>query len=163
MADPHSQLPTEPGHPACPSGRRSLMRLLSRSTLADLQNQIAALGEIPLFEPMRKTETGLVMVRGRMGGEGAPFNLGEATVSRAAVRLESGETGFSYILGRAEAKADLCALIDALYQRDDFKMPIEECVLGPLAEQQRAEASSKAARTAATKVEFFTMVRGENE
>jgi alpha-D-ribose 1-methylphosphonate 5-triphosphate synthase subunit PhnG len=163
MVDPFAHRSPEANPPDYPSSRQALMRLLSRSNLAELQEGLAALGDLPRFEPMRRTETGLVMVRGRMGGEGAQFNFGEATVSRAATRLESGETGFSYILGREVAKADLCALIDALYQREDFKGPIEERMIGPLTQRRRAEASSSAGRTAATKVEFFTMVRGEDK
>ena len=49
---------------------------------------------VPRYEELRTAETGLVMLRGRIGGDGAPFNLGEATVTRAAVRLASGEVGF---------------------------------------------------------------------
>ena len=60
------------------------------------------------------------MVRGRVGGDGAPFNLGEATVSRAAVRLSTGEVGFGYTLGRDGEKAQLIALCDALVQSGEF-------------------------------------------
>ena len=63
---------------------------------------------MPAHEDLREPENGLVMVRGRIGGDGAPFNLGEATVSRAAVRLSTGEVGFGYTLGRdrREGEAD---------------------------------------------------------
>ncbi len=60
---------------------------------------------LPAHEDLREPENGLVMVRGRIGGDGAPFNLGEATVSRAAVRLATGEVGFGYALGRDRRKA----------------------------------------------------------
>src|SRR5260370_10594078 len=69
---------------------------------------------LPPHENLREPENGLVMVRGRIGGDGAPFNLGEATVSRAAVRLASGEVGFGYTLGRDREKARMIALCDAL-------------------------------------------------
>src|SRR4051812_23444629 len=72
----------------------------------------------PAFKPVRGPETGLVMVRGRAGGGGAPFNLGEASVSRATVRLETGEIGHGYCLGRDLDKARLIAVFDALFQRD---------------------------------------------
>ena len=75
---------------------------------------------MPAHEDLREPENGLVMVRGRVGGDGAPFNLGEATVSRAAVRLSTGEVGFGYTLGRDRQKAKLIALCDAMVQSDEF-------------------------------------------
>ena len=71
---------------------------------------------VPAYENLREPENGLVMLRGRIGGDGAPFNLGEATVSRAAVRLATGEVGFGYTLGRDGEKARMIALCDALMQ-----------------------------------------------
>ncbi len=53
---------------------------------------------------LRRPEIGLVMVRGRIGGDGAPFNMGEATVTRAAVSLPGGEVGFGHVLGRAQGE-----------------------------------------------------------
>ncbi len=87
----------------------------------------ACLGEVdvPPHEALRQPENGLVMVRGRIGGDGAPFNLGEASVSRAAVRLSSGEVGFGYVLGRDGEKARLIALCDALIQSDAFRDRVE--------------------------------------
>ena len=101
------------------------------------------------------------MVRGRIGGDGAPFNLGEATVSRAAVRLASGEMGFGYTLGRDRRKAQMIALCDAMIQSVDHAERIETQVLAPLRAVITAERSRKAAETAATRVDFYTMVRGE--
>ena len=98
-------------------------------------------------EDLREPENGLVMVRGRVGGDGAPFNLGEATVTRAAVRLASGEIGFGYTLGRDREKARLIALCDALMQRDDFAGAIEAKVLAPLrAEHGRGASSARPRR-----------------
>jgi alpha-D-ribose 1-methylphosphonate 5-triphosphate synthase subunit PhnG len=102
-----------------------------------------------------------VMLRGRIGGDGAPFNLGEATVSRAAVRLASGEVGFGYTLGRDREKAGLIALCDALIQTDQFAGAVETQVLAPLRVRIDADRQRKAAETAATKVDFYTLVRGE--
>ena len=102
------------------------------------------------------------MLRGRVGGDGAPFNLGEATVSRAAVRLASGEVGFGYTLGRDGEKARLIALCDALVQSRDFGGLVERDVIAPLREQVMIfERKQSAEETAATKVDFYTMVRGE--
>nr|WP_269812739.1 phosphonate C-P lyase system protein PhnG [Aurantimonas marina] len=61
---------------------------------------------------LRAPEAGLVMRRGRIGG-GAPFNLGEACVARASVRLASGEVGHAMVLGRDTDHARLAAFFDA--------------------------------------------------
>ncbi len=101
------------------------------------------------------------MVRGRIGGDGAPFNLGEASVSRAAVRLASGEVGFGYVLGRDGEKARLIALCDALIQSGDLAAEIEQKVVAPLRQERETTRSQQAAETAATRVDFYTLVRGE--
>jgi alpha-D-ribose 1-methylphosphonate 5-triphosphate synthase subunit PhnG len=100
-------------------------------------------------------------VRGRIGGDGAPFNLGEATVSRAAVRLSTGEVGFGYVLGRNRKKAQMIALCDALVQSDEFADAVEENVLAPLRAAMISARNRKATETAATRVDFYTLVRGE--
>ena len=91
-----------------------------------------ARSRVPAHEDLRAPENGLVMLRGRIGGDGAPFNLGEATVSRAAVRLASGEIGFGYTLGRDGAKARMIALCDALVQSEQFADAVEAKVIAPL-------------------------------
>ncbi|MBX9710188.1 MAG: phosphonate C-P lyase system protein PhnG [Xanthobacteraceae bacterium] len=117
---------------------------------------------LPAYELLRRPENGLVMVRGRIGGDGAPFNLGEASVSRAAVRIDSGETGFGYTLGRDGEKAKLIALCDALVQSERFRNEIEQKVVALLREEQTSARAQRAAQTAATRVDFYTLVRGEN-
>ena len=79
--------------------RRAAMAVLAHSDAAEIASRLEAMA-VPVYENLREPENGLVMVRGRIGGDGAPFNLGEATVSRAAVRLSTGEVGFGYTLGR---------------------------------------------------------------
>jgi alpha-D-ribose 1-methylphosphonate 5-triphosphate synthase subunit PhnG len=110
---------------------------------------------------VRSPETGLVMLRGRMGGDGAPFNCGEATVSRAVVELDTGERGFGQLLGRDKAQAQHAATIDALYQRAADAADVEALVLTPIAQRLAAEAQRQRAETAATRVDFFTLVRAE--
>jgi alpha-D-ribose 1-methylphosphonate 5-triphosphate synthase subunit PhnG len=101
------------------------------------------------------------MVRGRIGGDGAPFNLGEATVSRAAVRLSTGEVGFGYTLGRDLEKARMIALCDAMVQSRELADAVETNVLTPLRSAMLARRERKSAEAAATRVDFYTMVRGE--
>jgi alpha-D-ribose 1-methylphosphonate 5-triphosphate synthase subunit PhnG len=137
------------------------MALLAQAEERELSAGLDLLA-VPAFSELRAPEAGLVMLRGRMGGDGGPFNLGEATVTRAAVRLESGETGFSYLLGHRPKAARLAALADALWQRPDMRADVERLVLAPIRARIEADDRKVAARTAATRVDFFTLVRGED-
>jgi alpha-D-ribose 1-methylphosphonate 5-triphosphate synthase subunit PhnG len=140
--------------------RKAAMVVLAHSDVAAITACLDAI-KLPPHENLREPENGLVMVRGRIGGDGAPFNLGEATVSRAAVRLATGEMGFGYSLGRDAHKARMIALCDALLQSDEFVDAIEAGVLAPLRAAMISEQNQKAAETAATRVDFYTLVRGE--
>jgi alpha-D-ribose 1-methylphosphonate 5-triphosphate synthase subunit PhnG len=140
--------------------RQAAMAVLAHSDTADIAGHLAAIA-LPAHENLRQPENGLVMVRGRIGGDGAPFNLGEATISRAAVRLATGEVGFGYTLGRDAQKAQMIALCDALVQSNEFAGAVEATVLAPLRAAMISERNCKAAETAATRVDFYTMVRGE--
>ena len=101
------------------------MVVLAHSDAAEIADRLEAVG-VPDHEDLREPENGLVMLRGRIGGDGAPFNLGEATVSRAAVRLATGEVGFGYVLGRDRQKAQMIALCDAMVQSDQFAGAVED-------------------------------------
>lgn len=140
--------------------RKAAMAVLAHATGPEISAQLEAI-PLPPYENLRDAESGLVMVRGRIGGDGAPFNLGEATVSRAAVRLGSGEIGFGYTLGRDKGKARMIALCDALLQSEEFAGRVEATVIAPLSAGLLATRQRKAAQSAATKVDFYTMVRGE--
>ena len=140
--------------------RKAAMTVLAHSDAAGIAGRLEALA-LPDHEILREPENGLVMVRGRIGGDGAPFNLGEATVSRAAVRLATGEVGFGYTLGRDQDKARMIALCDALIQTSDHADGVEAQVLAPLRARMMSERSRRAAETAATRVDFYTLVRGE--
>jgi alpha-D-ribose 1-methylphosphonate 5-triphosphate synthase subunit PhnG len=140
--------------------RKAAMTVLAHSEPAEISVRLNAI-ELPDHENLREPENGLVMVRGRIGGDGAAFNLGEATVSRAAVRLSTGEIGFGYTLGRDGAKARLIALCDALVQSDQFADLVEARVIAPLRAAISAKRNRKSAEAAATRVDFYTLVRGE--
>lgn len=140
--------------------RKAAMAVLAHADTAEIARRLEPIA-VPAYENLREPENGLVMLRGRIGGDGAPFNLGEATVSRAAVRLATGEVGFGYVLGRDRQKAQMIALCDALVQSEGFSQTVEEGVLTPLRAALVAERDRRAAETAATRVDFYTMVRGE--
>jgi alpha-D-ribose 1-methylphosphonate 5-triphosphate synthase subunit PhnG len=139
--------------------RRRAMAVLAESSADDIAGHMSAL-TVPAHRELRTPENGLVMLRGRIGGDGAPFNLGEATVTRAAIRLESGEAGFSYVLGRDARKARLIAICDAMLQ-SSARARVLEAVVEPLERAMIAGRQQQDAETAATKVNFFTLVRGE--
>ena len=140
--------------------RKAAMAVLVHSEATDIAGHLEAIS-LPAHEDLREPENGLVMVRGRVGGDGAPFNLGEATVSRAAVRLSTGEVGFGYTLGRDRHKAKLIALCDAMVQSAELAGAIETQVIAPLRAAMIERRNRKAAEAAATRVDFYTLVRGE--
>jgi alpha-D-ribose 1-methylphosphonate 5-triphosphate synthase subunit PhnG len=105
------------------------------------------------------------MVRGRIGGTGDAFNLGEVTVTRATLRLRmedgSAPVGFAVHMGRDKERATLAALVDALLQVPAFEARLRERVIPPLAARVAERRADREAHAAPTKVEFFTMVRGD--
>ncbi|WP_119274611.1 phosphonate C-P lyase system protein PhnG [Taklimakanibacter deserti] len=115
----------------------------------------------PHFVYLRKPETGLVMLRGRVGGTGSPFNMGEATVTRCAIRLDDGTVGHAFVMGRSHEHALSAAICDALLQGSDSDLP--QTVIAPLAQERTRRERDLALKNAATKVDFFTMVRGEDD
>lgn len=142
------------------TARQDWMGLLARARPDQLQALMP--GDLPEASDLRAPEIGAVMVRGRIGATGAPFNLGEMTVTRCALRLPCGTVGHGHVQGRSRAHARNAALIDALMQTDRANT-IRSRVLTPLAEAEQAARQTRAAKAAATKVEFFTLVRGEDK
>ena len=142
------------------SPRQRWMAVLARASAADLAPFESALRDCT-YQLIRPAEIGMSLVRGRMGGTGAPFNLGEMSVTRCVVRLADGSTGYSYRAGRDKRQAELAALADAHLQgRQQIRWLAE--LIEPLAAAQARRAAQKAAETATTRVEFFTLLRGED-
>ena len=141
------------------SERQRWLSILPKADEHALAEAADALGIPEPVQWLRRPETGAAMVRGRMSGSGAPFNMGEMTVTRAAVRLEDGTVGTGYVAGRALRKAELVALLDArLQQQPD----LADGLLAPIEAALKAKRQQAVRKAATTKVEFFTMVRGEN-
>ncbi|MCP4560948.1 MAG: phosphonate C-P lyase system protein PhnG [Bosea sp.] len=139
--------------------RQHWMAVLARATQGEIDALLQQVGPLPTHELLKASETGTVMVEGRAGGAGRRFNLGEATVTRCVVRLESGAMGFSYALGRDGRKARLAAVTDALLQGEIETGPLRRGVFA-LAQKQQAARELASRKAAATKVDFFTLVRG---
>ncbi len=142
--------------------RRKAMACFARATRDELQVPLDRRWPGLAVVDLKPVETGLVMLRGRMGGEGAAFNLGEATVSRAVVQLVDGKRGYGHVLGRDRGRARLAAVADALWQQDEAQALIEADIVAPVAARLAAERAQTRSRSAATKVDFFTLVRGED-
>ena len=138
------------------------MRLLALSSWNDLKACTDGFAATPC-DMIRPPETGLVMLRGRIGGSGSAFNLGEATVTRCAVRTAKGHEGHAYVMGRNQAHAKLAAVCDALLQDESQRAEVDAQVLQPLQALMAERHSLAARKAAATKVDFFTLVRGEND
>ena len=151
-------LQDDSNRPANP--RAAWMRLLALSEWPDL-DEVARPFKAEPHELLRKPETGMVMLRGRMGATGAAFNLGEATVTRCAVKLDDGLEGHAYVMGRNREHARTAAICDALLQRADLHELLLSEVLVPLEQKLMERQMTTAAKAAATKVDFFTMVRGD--
>ena len=143
------------------NARKHWMSLLAKARPQDLAVLWADLSLETAFIYLRAPEVGGVMVRGRAGATGAPFNLGEMTVTRCSVQVQSGEVGHAYVQGRDKTHATQAAVIDALMQTD-LADRLRDSVLEPLRDRQEQARTARAARAAATKVDFFTMVRGED-
>jgi alpha-D-ribose 1-methylphosphonate 5-triphosphate synthase subunit PhnG len=134
------------------------MGVLARTPHADLAAVIDGLAPRPEWRRLRGPEVGMTMVRGRMGGEGAAFNLGEMTVARASVRLSDGTVGHAFRQGRDLAAAELAAVADALLQ-GAHGPALLVALIEPQEAAQLAARNDVAARAAATRVDFFGMVR----
>ncbi len=150
---------TETAAPPAILARKVWIGLLARSRpdrVADL------LPRLPDHEVLRPAEVGAVMVRGRTGAVGAPFNLGEMSVTRCSVRLTSGTVGHAYVQGRDKEHARRAAVLDALMQTDEGPS-VQAGVLDVLAAEEAARRLARAEKAASTKVDFFTLVRGEDK
>ncbi len=139
--------------------RRRWLSILAKAPADRLEALWREVGGVPDYTLLRRPEIGLIMLKGRISGSGAPFAAGEMTVTRAAVRLDSGEVGFGYVGGRRARQAEIIAAIDALGQRADWQQDLEEMVVGPLEREADLRRHEAKARAAATRVDFFTVAR----
>jgi alpha-D-ribose 1-methylphosphonate 5-triphosphate synthase subunit PhnG len=139
------------------------MSLFAKASTAQLEDAWTRYDEKPEYVFLRRPETGLVMLRGRAGGGGTAFNMGEITVTRCSVRLADGAVGHGYVAGRGRRHAELAAVFDALMQADEHRRKLEDALATPIESRLASRRRDVAARTAATRVDFFTLVRGEGD
>ena len=137
------------------------MSALSRALPEEIEQAWDETQEKPEYSFLRVPQVGLAMVRGKTGADGEVFNLGEITMTRVSVRLDSGTVGHGYVAGRRARHAELCAVFDALAQEPERRDDILSRVVRPLVTSAFKRVSTRKRQTDATKVEFFTMVRGD--
>ena len=141
--------------------RKNWLGLLAKADAETLTKLWADLNLKPEYNWLRTPEIGSVMARGRAGATGAPFNLGEVTVTRCSLQLATGEVGHGYVQGRDKNKSQLAALCDALLQ-SDMAAQIAREIIAPLTDLANSKREQTMQKAAKTKVDFFTLVRGED-
>lgn len=164
------------GTSGTPVERQAWMAVFATAETPALEAACGRLGPLPAYGFLRRPESGSILVQGRAGGTGAPFHLGEMTVTRCTVRLESAvqgaaqeappeaspqpsAVGTAYIAGRNHRHAELAALLDALMQHPHWRDPVQSAVLTPLAAARSQARAERTTRAASTKVDFFTLAR----
>ena len=140
--------------------RRRWLSVLARAGREELEQAFACTQPAPDSEMVRRPEPGMVMVRARVGGTGNAFNFGEASVTRCALRVGRA-LGVGYTLGRDTRKAELIAWFDALLQDEARREGLLATLIEPLERAQAQRRAQEGAAVAGSRVEFFTMVRGE--
>ena len=144
------------------NNRQHWMSIMARADYQEFAEYWQSTNISPEFTSLRPAEIGMIMLKGKVNGDGNAFNMGEATITRCSVQFSSGVIGSSYILGRNKQHAELAAVVDAQLQQGEFNEQIVENVLLPLSilhEQKQTQYQSKAIKT---KVDFFTLLRGED-
>ncbi|MNO66251.1 Alpha-D-ribose 1-methylphosphonate 5-triphosphate synthase subunit PhnG [compost metagenome] len=141
--------------------RQRRYRVFALTPRATLERHWQALALDCQHRALRGPEIGLAMLRGRVGGRGNAFNLGEMTVVRASVVLDDGTLGHGWVAGRDRRHAELIALLDACAQKPEWAARIDHELLQPLEAELAARHAETSRKAAATRVDFFTLVRGD--
>ena len=142
--------------------RKFWMSLLATSNKNDLLNLWKQKKIKISYEWLRQPEIGSIMAHGKMGVTGDKFNIGEVTITRCSLKLDCGTIGHSYVQGRSKKKAEISAICDALLQTKMFK-EVNENIIIPLEKIKKDKRDKILSKAEATKVDFFTLVRGESD
>ena len=142
--------------------RKFWMSLLATSNKSDLLNLWEQKKIKVNYVWLRTPEIGSIMAQGRMGVTGDKFNIGEVTITRCSLKLNCGTIGHSYVQGRSKKKAEISALCDALMQTKMSK-EINKNIIIPLEKIKKDNKDKILSKAEATKVDFFTLVRGESD
>jgi alpha-D-ribose 1-methylphosphonate 5-triphosphate synthase subunit PhnG len=137
--------------------RQHWLGVLARATTAAMRTCLESAPALPEYVLLRGPEAGMTMLRGRMGGNGSAFNLGEMTLSRCSVRDGGGRVGHGYAAGRDLSQVTLIARLDAILQDDALGEAYQRVVVKPLAAEQTVQRASTEAKAIATEVRFFAL------
>jgi alpha-D-ribose 1-methylphosphonate 5-triphosphate synthase subunit PhnG len=140
-----------------PASRQAWLAILARAPAAAITEHLPAAPALPAHQILRGPETGMAMLRGRIGGAGSAFNLGEMTIARCSIRDAAGRIGHGYAAGRDFAQVELIARLDAVLQDAALHNLYDSAVIRPLAALQTARRAATEARAAGTEVKFFTL------
>ncbi len=141
--------------------RKNALSILAKSALSNIVECWDSVDIDPVFSFLKKPEVGMVMVRAKAGGDGQQFNMGEMTVTRCVIQLDSKEIGYGYTSGRNPKKSKIIAVIDACFQVNTLNKTIENNIISPLENILMEKESKQKNKVDSSKVDFFTMVRGE--
>lgn len=146
---------------AVTDARRRHLALLAHAPREALQRLAQPVLSDHRFETLRAPETGLVMLRARIGNRGDRFHLGEVTVTRCVLRHRPAAgpptAGVGYVLGRDAERAQWIAGLDALLQVPALHALLAAQVLAPLGAQTQAERAARRAGVQASRVSFQTL------
>ncbi|MGC9401793.1 phosphonate C-P lyase system protein PhnG [Vibrio genomosp. F10 str. 9ZC157] len=142
--------------------RKRWMSVLALCDYQTLKQRWDELSFSTRYHFVREPEIGLAQVRAKMGASGDAFNMGDVTIVRTVVQLDQGALGYSYITGRNKDHAEVAAVVDALMQTE-FQSDLYQALIEPLAADIEKNERIKAREVSTSKVDFFTMVRGEDE
>jgi alpha-D-ribose 1-methylphosphonate 5-triphosphate synthase subunit PhnG len=144
------------------NSRKEWLGILARASTDELEKLLSPLISTLKMRWVRPPEIGMIMLRARIGGIGDLFNMGEATITRCAVQLEPGALGIGYTLGREKRKAELIAIADALLQDTLVQNKLLQTIISTIKSNQTERIHQEQSEMAKSKVEFFTMVRGDS-
>ncbi len=142
--------------------RQQLISVLAKSSLQDIKQCWDHSIDEYEYSTLRQPQTGMVMAVARTEAKGEPFNLGEVSVTRCALRLNNGETGIGYVMGSNKEHALYVAILDAIAQQPNQYEAINSTVVQPLQQKLLQAHQKQQQKTDTTRVDFFTMVRGED-
>lgn len=145
-----------------PQDRQAWMAVLATADTDALMAFSDSVIATESFQDIRTAEVGLTQVRGRMGGTGSAFNLGDMTITRCVTRSQAGHYGYSYVAGRCKLHAQRAAELDALLQSESHYQQVMNTVVQPLLDAQQQQDRANREKTESTRVNFFTLVRGED-
>jgi alpha-D-ribose 1-methylphosphonate 5-triphosphate synthase subunit PhnG len=146
---------------AMDTDRQRWMALLGGASVKDLETEKEKLRPDIDWEFILKPEVGLLMVQSKADGSHPGFNLGEMSVTKCVLQVQGQYLGYAVILGSDLVHAELAALFDGLLQHPDFRDDLKNSLISNLALKQKEKDRALEKETADTRVEFFTLKRGE--